>query len=907
MRLLVLSALTLSIAVALLQIVSSVNSHEAVAVLKGLQDGAFLPLNGTRLLRPVTASTSHETGATKRSRRATLVLEGFESAVASALLGHDESGDRSSFPSSSRANGERSPSALPASTWKRTVGVVTNQPQTSTLNAPEGTDDDVELMVSEACATSLNQPIEWILRLKITSVTLASFQLWMLIILGVAWYQASNSHLGAVALSQTLVSIFAIAQVVRTYKFHANFANQILLGPCSLGQPLIPDFWSLMFKTQIAFAVSQPLGSIAIGVFLIKLTPARMRSPNLRADTFSSLQVWDPTQPLDHYGASNAASQRAQLFICSFELLSTSSIFFVLAFQAIWLRETIYRPSPAFDHASTWLGMTEQIGVGVLVVLGTYVMAMGQVGLRYRFRSVMILSLLGNLGFLAHTICLLSQSTFRAVQASSCFLSFLLILSTALVLFTTALGSTTLFVKEVWSTSGAVSLDAHSNNSYHDSETKSSDLEQSNASSRKLNSPVIVDYCRSKAQSHRSPIFNRSSSSVVSHPLRHSHISSTLTVNTTRTWKESLLGRQRSRSMSLELDMSRMIPVRSLGSQSLAGDEPGPQSLRFDRMAPNERSTILGMAEQEFVYEVKDETDLFRRVTPRRLRNPSKASLDVPMSAIPDLDTLGTGEDDLFRPVTPRRLRQPSVPLDASESEHVESIMEVVMKRTTRAVDPFVWTTEEPFSTTITPPKAGSSAESNISPEVESTLSPTSHATPQATPSPPSPALPIRAPKPILSEPAIPTTILSSLPNLSLSEVLLRADWIETTTLPILQITDDRDRHGHDYIPLRPFPQAQIYDRFKTHRVRSIDESGAQVKSNERPLPQPSKKYSVPCFKPIPEASAQASKGDRPKSSFTSTPRPQPPTPRDLTRESVMERPHPVVYQRWTRNWNALE
>ncbi|KDE08744.1 hypothetical protein MVLG_01198 [Microbotryum lychnidis-dioicae p1A1 Lamole] len=829
--------------------------------------------------------------------------------------------------------------------WKRTSGLVINELEASAWTLQESTDNNGELIVSEACATYLvsvltaawleneqgldeltlsppsfqNEPIEWIARFKISSMTLTIFQIWMLVILGVAWYHASSSHLGAVALSQTLVSCFAIAQAAFTYEHYTSFASGILLGPCSLGQPLIPDFWSLMVKSQIAVAVLQLFGSVAIAVFAVNFANVRLRWPSFRECNLSSLRSWTFMQPHGHYGASNEPSQHARLLVSSFELLSTSSIFFVIAFQAVWLRETIHRPSPAFDFAPNWLGVPEQIGVGVLMVLGTYVMTMGQVGLRFRFRSVMVLSLLGNVAFLVHTSCLLSQSTFRVVQASSSFLSFLLVISTALVLLTFVLGTATTFSRPVWSSIGTDGSEVTQSDSSYDGDAKLSGLHHSTAAPNDLSSTEIVDYRRPKpGQAHvQSHILNRppSTSYASNHP-RHSRLSSTSTINTTGKWKESIFGQQRSRSMSLELATSRIIPLRSLGSQTLVHIEaPATQSLRSERMtSASERGTILAMANEDLIDEDKDETDLFRQVTPRRLRNPSKASIDVPMPAIPDEDTLGVGGDDPFRPVTPRRFRQPSVPLDAEDAEDAEDADaivagEVAVRSSARGVDPFKWTTAEPFATT-TASKDELSTHSKITPESGLILSPT-----QATPSSPSPTRSVRAPKGPPTSSAVPIPNLKfPLSHLSLSDFLFQTPLNAPTPIPvpvpILKITDAQDCRGHGSehdVPLRPLPQAQIYDRSKTHRVRSAVQQGGQVKSSdERPFTQPSKEHSTMGYKPLQDASIQLHQEDRANSKSSATPTPLGPEPTDR-RESVLDRPHPLVYERWTVNWPALE
>ncbi|SCZ92557.1 BZ3500_MvSof-1268-A1-R1_Chr5-2g07975 [Microbotryum saponariae] len=959
--LLVLHILSSPIAITVLQILTIVHSNQTVKVLEGLQDGAFLPLNGTRVIHPVTGSANGGVGSARRSRRATVVFEGFGSLVSLAV---------SDLEGRSSAKEERSSSGVRATLWKRTSGLVTNElGATSTLQASTG--DNGELIVSEACATYLvsvltaawleneqgldeltlsppsfqNEPIEWIARFKISSLTLTIFQIWMLVILGVAWYHTSSSHLGAVALSQTLVSCFAIAQAAFTYEHYASFASGIFLGPCSLGQALIPDFWSLAVKSQIAVAILQLFGSAAIAVFAVKFANVRLRWPNFREFSLSSLRSWALIQPHGYYGGSNEPSQHARrrVLVSSFELLSTSSIFFVVALQAIWLRETIHRPSPAFDSAPNWLGVPEQIGVGVLMVLGTYVMAMGQVGLRFQFMSVMVLSLLGNLAFLVHTSCLLSQSTFRVVQASSSFLSFLLVISTALVLLTLVLGTATIFSRPVWSSIGADGSEgkftpvhaesqkpvltwtlnrtllswpvAQSDSSYDDGDAKLSDLHHSTASSKDISSTEIVDYRRPKpgqayVQSH---ILNRPpSTSHASHHPRHSRVSSTSTINTAGTWKESVFGRQRSRSMSLELATSRMIPLRSLGSQDLIRVEaPAAQSLRSERMtSASERGTILAMANEDLIDEGKEETDLFRRVTPRRLRNPSKASLDVPMPAIPDEDALGVGGDDPFRPVTPRRLRQPSVPLDAEDAEDVDAIVagEAAVRSSARGVDQFTWTTAEPFAP-ITASKDEFSSHSKFYPESGSILSPT-----QATPSSPSPMRSVRAPKgpPTLS--AVPKPNLFPLSHLSLSDFLFQTPSNAPTSIPVpvptLRITDAQDRqdHGSEHdVPLRPLPQAQIYDRSKTHRVRSADQQGGQVNSSHgRTSGQPNKKQSTMGHKPLQDASIRLHQEDCADSKSSSTSTPLGPEPTDR-RESVLDRPHPLVYERWTVNWPALE
>lgn len=87
-------------------------------------------------------------------------------------------------------------------------------------------------LITPECAASLIKPLTMLERQGTQAITLAFFDLWLLLLALFGLYKQSVPHLPAVWVSKLAAVVFSTVQVVQIQQFHVNFHRDVVRGSC---------------------------------------------------------------------------------------------------------------------------------------------------------------------------------------------------------------------------------------------------------------------------------------------------------------------------------------------------------------------------------------------------------------------------------------------------------------------------------------------------------------------------------------------------------------------------------------------------------------------------------------------------------------------------------------------------
>ncbi|KAM0751796.1 hypothetical protein T439DRAFT_379884 [Meredithblackwellia eburnea MCA 4105] len=296
------------------------------------------------------------------------------------------------------------PSApTPAAATSSDDGTVFRVPEVQDVNGQT-------LQVTQACINALTEPTIYILRLQTMSTAFVFFEIWILIlgISGVLY--ESVPHVATVAIAHFLALVYAIYQVTQTRYYHLLFHRPSVTSACENNE-IIPGFWKASIQFEIAIAILEAVGSIALAYVVWKL---------------ANVLEWRTYRKI---GADRRAF-RAHMAGLVFEISLHLSAFFITAFQGIWLYELCTTGFPTSYFATySVLSKPYEVFLGIFTGLVPIWLAVGYVAFKKQRRGPMITFLLGDLAFLGHCLFLTTQKIYMETQSSFRFLTFLGIIS----------------------------------------------------------------------------------------------------------------------------------------------------------------------------------------------------------------------------------------------------------------------------------------------------------------------------------------------------------------------------------------------------------------------------------------------------------------------------------------------
>ncbi|KAH8930020.1 hypothetical protein BT69DRAFT_1046958 [Atractiella rhizophila] len=176
-----------------------------------------------------------------------------------------------------------------------------------------------QLIVTEACAESLEWPIELLTHAQRENITFVFFQAWLAVLSLVALAYGSVPHLLAVIICHLLALGYSVFQTFSTKYFHDRFHREIVEKSCN-GSELLPRYWEDVLHLRIATLVVEGIVTSLLAAVAWRLW---------------KIMDWKTWKLI---GASKGHGRLYKLLL-SYRIALQMGAFFIVAFQALWLNE----------------------------------------------------------------------------------------------------------------------------------------------------------------------------------------------------------------------------------------------------------------------------------------------------------------------------------------------------------------------------------------------------------------------------------------------------------------------------------------------------------------------------------------------------------------------------------------